>query len=72
MDLNNLIPKHKFDIEKVELLEGLTFDEIEPIIRNLLEWLQDGNWPVSRPLGIFLKTTYRKAWSILDGYIKIK
>jgi hypothetical protein len=51
--LNNLIPKHKFDIEKVELLEGLTFDEIEPIIRNLLEWLQDGNWSVSRPLGIF-------------------
>lgn len=56
MDLNKLIPEHKFDIEKVELLDGLTFDEIEPIIRNLLEWLQDGNWPVSRPLGNYLKT----------------
>lgn len=56
MDLNKLIPEHKFDIEKVELLNSLTFDEIEPIIRHLLEWLQDGNWPVSRPLGKFLKT----------------
>lgn len=61
MDLNNLIPKHKFNIEKVELLEGLTFDEIEPIIRNLLEWLQDGDWPVSRPLGIFLKNYLQKS-----------
>ena len=56
MDLNKLIPEHKFDTEKVEILKDLTFDEIEPIIRNLLEWLQDGNWPVSRPLGKYLKT----------------
>lgn len=56
MNLNKLIPENKFDIEKVELLKNLTFDEIEPIIRNLLEWLQDGNWPVSRPLGKYLKT----------------
>jgi hypothetical protein len=56
MDLNKLIPEHKFDTEKVELLNNLTFEEIEPIIRNLLEWLQDGNWPVSRPLGKYLKT----------------
>jgi len=55
MDLNKLIPEHKFDIEKVELLKDLTFDEIEPIIRKLLEWLQDGNWPVFRPLGEYLK-----------------
>ncbi len=55
MDLNKLIPEDKFDIEKVELLKDLTFDEIEPIIQNLLEWLQDGNWPVSRPLGKYLK-----------------
>lgn len=56
MDLNKLIPVDKFDTEKVELLKDLTFDEIEPIIQNLLEWLQDGNWPVSRPLGKYLKT----------------
>ena len=54
--LENLIPKDKFDIETVELLYGYSFDELEPIIPRLLEWLQDGNWPVSRPLGIFLKT----------------
>jgi hypothetical protein len=25
-------------------------------MRNLLEWLQDGNWPIARPLGNYLKT----------------
>jgi hypothetical protein len=56
MNLNKLIPENKFDIEKVELLKDLSFEEIEPIIPKLLEWLQDGNWPVSRPLGDYLRT----------------
>lgn len=56
MDLTHLIPKHKFDEETVELLYGHSFEELEPIIDDLLEWLQDGNWPVSRPLHQFLLT----------------
>lgn len=54
MDIKNLIPEDKFDVEKVKLLYNLTFEEVEPIIQDLLEWLQDGNWPVSRPLGKYL------------------
>jgi hypothetical protein len=54
--LKNLIPKDKFDEEAVEKLYEYTFDELEPIMSDLLEWLQDGNWPVSRPLHVFLLT----------------
>ena len=54
MSIKYLIPKDKFDFETVEKLKNYSFDEIEPIIPNLLEWLQDMNWPVSRPLANFL------------------
>lgn len=54
MNIKDLIPKDKFDFETVEKLKNYSFDEIEPIIPNLLEWLQDMNWPVSRPLANFL------------------
>lgn len=54
MSIKHLIPKDKFDFETVEKLKNYSFDEIEPIIPNLLEWLQDMNWPVSRPLANFL------------------
>lgn len=56
INLLDLIPKDKFDEETVELLKDYTFEEIEPIMPQLLEWLQDGNWPVSRPLGRYLKS----------------
>ena len=54
MDLKDLIPKNKFDNDTAELLFNYTFEEVEPIIPKLLEWLQDGNWPVSRPVGAYL------------------
>ena len=56
MNLKELIPHDKFDTESVEKLAGYSFEELEPIVPKLLEWLQDGNWPVSRPLGVFLLT----------------
>lgn len=72
MYLKKYIPSDKFDIDKVDLLYQFTFDEIESIIRDLLKWLQDGNWPVSRPLGVFLLTLPPKKigpylMEILDG-----
>lgn len=54
MSIKYLIPKDKFDFETVEKLKNYSFDEIEPIIPILLEWLKDMNWPVSRPLANFL------------------
>lgn len=54
MNIKRLIPKDKFDFETVEKLKNYSFDEIKPIIPNLLEWLQDGNWPISKPVGELL------------------
>jgi len=48
--LENLIPKNKFDIETAEKLKDYSVEEIKPIIPELLEWLQDMNWPVAKPV----------------------
>ena len=43
-DIHDLVPKNKFDRER---LKHLTDNEIEPILPSLLEWIQDCNWPVA-------------------------
>jgi len=54
MNIKTLIPKNKFDIETAKKLTNYTFEEIQPIIPNLLEWLQDINWPVSTTVADYL------------------
>lgn len=54
MNIKNLIPKDKFDFETVEKLKNYSFEEIEPIIPDLLEWLQDINWPISKSVAEYL------------------
>ncbi len=56
MDLENFIPKDKFDVGTVESLSEYSFEQIEPIIPKLLQWLQAGNWPVSKSMANFLLT----------------
>lgn len=53
-NITDLIPKNKSDIETAERLKNYSFEKIKPIIPNLLEWLQDMNWPVARPVANFL------------------
>jgi hypothetical protein len=53
-DLNNLIPRHKFDIARAEQICNLGFPAVEPILPEILEWLQDGNWPVAHALHRFV------------------
>ncbi len=54
VNIKTLIPQHKSDFETVEKLKKYSFEEIEPIIPELLEWLQDGNWPISKEIAGFL------------------
>lgn len=54
MNVKSLIPKDKFDIEAAEKLKEYSFEEIKPIIPELLEWLQDLNWPVSKSVAEIL------------------
>lgn len=48
--LKDLIPKDKFDNSTINQLCKLTDNEIQPIIYNLLEWLQDYNWPIAKDI----------------------
>lgn len=49
-NINSLIPQNKFDNMNIHKLEQLSDIEIKPIIRELLEWLQDYNWPIAKEI----------------------
>jgi len=68
MDYEELIPKHKSDFETIERLKTSNIDEIKPIVEELLKWLQDGHWEISRPLSQILKP---HANEISDSIIRI-
>ena len=53
-DLSSLIPKTKFETEKVEAVIQLGFPAVQPILPELMEWIQDMNWPVAQVLQPFL------------------
>jgi hypothetical protein len=49
-------PLHKSDIANTRALLALGYPALGPHLKQLLEWLQDGNGPISRPIGEFLLT----------------
>lgn len=53
--MKHLIPKDKSDIETAEKLNEYSLQELRPIIPELLEWMQDGNWPVFYPIRLFFE-----------------
>ncbi|MGC5327139.1 DUF5071 domain-containing protein [Brevibacillus sp. SYSU BS000544] len=48
--LLDLIPKDKMDTETVERLLDLDSDQLQPVIPELMEWMQNINWPVAQIL----------------------
>ncbi len=50
MNVKDLVPKDKHDKSNIDKLYYLTDKEIKPIIYDLLEWLQDYNWPVAEEI----------------------
>ncbi|MFG4001547.1 DUF5071 domain-containing protein [Flavobacterium aquidurense] len=60
MTTETLIPKDKFDYETVDRLKSCSYDQIESIIPELLEWLQDMNWPISQPIAEYLLPFFEK------------
>ncbi|SDE41334.1 protein of unknown function [Mucilaginibacter pineti] len=54
-DIKELIPKHKHDQKVIADLKKLSFEQLKPIIPELLEWMQDMNWPIGRPIADILK-----------------
>ena len=53
-DLAALIPVTKFETEKASALVQLGFPTVEPVMPQILEWLQDLNWPVGHVFQPFL------------------
>ncbi len=53
--IKDLVPKSKFDVSTIHQLYTLTEDEAQPIIRDLLYWIADINWPVARKMVYVLK-----------------
>lgn len=49
-DIFDLIPKDKFDHSNLETIKTIDADKIKPILGQLLEWIQDLNWPVAQEL----------------------
>jgi hypothetical protein len=54
LDIENLIPKHKFDFEATDELKKLSIEELKPIIPKLFEWTEDMNWPVAKEISKIL------------------
>ena len=53
-ELRELLPKDKHDLERATALMSIRYPTVAPILPDLLEWLQDGNWPVAHVIGPFL------------------
>ena len=53
-ELHELLPKDKHDLDRAKALVSIGYPTVAPILPELLEWLQDGNWPVAHEIGPFL------------------
>ncbi len=53
-DLENILPQTKFDTDKAYALVALGFPAVHAVIPQILEWLQDLNWPIARTFQPFL------------------
>ncbi|MEK4628042.1 MAG: DUF5071 domain-containing protein [Solibacillus sp.] len=45
-----MIPRDKFDVGAIEKLKQVHPEEVVLLLPQLLEWLQDFNWPVAEPM----------------------
>jgi hypothetical protein len=50
MDVFSLVPKDKFDCSGIETLKSIDIKDAEPILYDLMVWMQDLNWPVAKEL----------------------
>ena len=55
MDVRSLIPKDKHDHRVISKLKKLSFEDIQPIVPDLLIWLQDMHWPIAIKVAKVLK-----------------
>lgn len=49
--MNHLVPLHKDDQQAIQNLQVAKPEQVLAVAKELLEWVEDGNWPVSYPIG---------------------
>jgi hypothetical protein len=54
VELRALLPRHKCDCERAKAIIDLGYPAVAPVLRDLLAWLRDCNWPVSHSIASFL------------------
>jgi hypothetical protein len=55
-DPRRFVPRDKHDHSRAELAIAAGYPAVEPVLPELLEWLQDMNWPVAQTLEPFLSS----------------
>jgi hypothetical protein len=48
VELQALLPRDKHQIQMAQALVRVGYPEIAPVLSEILEWVQDMNWPVAR------------------------
>ena len=46
-NVRKFLPKDKYDVAGVRRIALLSEEEVRPVLGDLLEWLQDLNWPIA-------------------------
>jgi hypothetical protein len=54
IDPRELLPRNKHDCQAARAVIALGYPAVAPVLADLLTWLQDCNWSVSRPISDFL------------------
>jgi hypothetical protein len=67
MNLESLIPKHKSDVATAKAAVVAGYPAVDPILSELLTWLQDYNWPVAPVLAPFLASIGSPLISPIDS-----
>lgn len=77
VDPRSLLPRHKCDSESAQAIIALGYPAVAPVLPDLLEWLQDCNWPISHAIAGFLVsvgepviTHVRRVFAGTDGVWK--
>lgn len=55
-NFEDLLPRDKFDNDRVEMIKKMDRDKILLLLPGLLEWTQDMNWPVAKSVVELLLT----------------
>jgi hypothetical protein len=67
--VSDLVPTSKHDLQRAHAAISAGYPAVEPILGELIEWLQDYNWPVARVLAPFLaslgSTLVPHIWNVM-------